>query len=66
MSVGESVFEVDLEAPEGAGPVVGLLPRSFGSEDGQVDELGRGLLVGEVAAGLDRLSDLAVAMLLVV
>ncbi len=29
----------------------------------RVDELGRGLLVGEVSAGLDRLADLAVQAL---
>src|SRR5215217_9292033 len=61
--VGQSVSEVDLEASEGAGPVVGLFPRSFGSQDGEVDQLGGGLFVGEVAAGLDRLADLAVEVL---
>jgi len=40
-----------------------LLPLSLGAEDREVDELGRGLLVGEVSAGLDALSDLAVEVL---
>ena len=31
-----------------------------GVDDGEVDELGGGLFVGEVPAGLDRLADLAV------
>jgi hypothetical protein len=35
----------------------------LGALDGEVDELGGGLFVGEVAAGLDRLSDLAVEVL---
>jgi hypothetical protein len=47
MSVGESVSEVDLEAAEGAGPVVGLAPFALGALDGEVDELGGGLFVGE-------------------
>src|SRR3954454_23909378 len=63
MSVGESVSEVDLEASEGGGPVVGLAPFAFGALDGEVDELGRGLFVGEAPAGLDALSDLAVEVL---
>jgi hypothetical protein len=42
LSVGESVSEVDLEPSEGAGPVVRFLPRSFGSEDGQVARRPRG------------------------
>ena len=63
MSVGQSVSEVDLEASEGAGPVVGLAPLAFGSLDGEVDEFGGGLFVGEVAARLDALSDLAVEVL---
>jgi hypothetical protein len=60
MSVGESVSEVDLEAAEGGGPVVGAPPLARGALDGEVDELGGGLFVGKVAAGLDALSDLAV------
>src|SRR4051794_27482351 len=63
MSVGESVSEVDLEAAERAGPVVGAAPLAFGALDGEVDGLGGGLLVGEVPAGLDCFSDLAVEVL---
>src|SRR3954462_6476228 len=63
MSVGESVSEVDLEAAQRAGPVVGAAPLAFGALDGEVDELGRGLFVGEVPAGLDALADLAVEVL---
>src|SRR3954462_6972407 len=63
MSVGESVSEVDLEAAEGAGPVVGAAPLALGALDGEVDELGGGLFVGEVPAGLDALADLAVEVL---
>jgi hypothetical protein len=68
VSVGESVSEVDLEASERGGPVVGAAPFAFGALDGEVDELGRGLFVGEVPAGLDALADLTVgvSMLLVV
>ena len=33
-SVGQSVSEVDLQASEGAGPVVGAFPGAFGAEDG--------------------------------
>src|SRR4051794_39603605 len=62
-SVGESVSEVDLEGSEGVGPAVGALPGRLGLEDGEVDELGGGLFVGEVPAGLDRLADLAVEVL---
>src|SRR4051794_35734800 len=57
--VGESVSEVDLEGSEGVWPAVGSLPGRLGSHDREVDELGGGLLVGEVSAGLDRLADLA-------
>lgn len=59
MSVGQSVCEVDLEASKCCGPVVGGPPFRFGSLDGEIDELGSGLLIREVAAGLDRRSDLA-------
>jgi hypothetical protein len=34
-----------------------------GAQDGEVDELGGGLFVGEVPAGLDRFADLAVEVL---
>jgi hypothetical protein len=61
--VRESVAEVDLEGCERVGPVVAGLPFRFGSLDGEVDELGGGLFVGVVAAGLDRLADLAVEVL---
>ena len=39
------------------------MPLGVGLDDRQVDQLGRGLLVGEVPAGLDRLADLAVQAL---
>src|SRR3954454_13053220 len=58
--VGESVSEVDLEGSEGVWPAVGALPGGLGADDREVDQLGGGLFVGEVAAGLDRLADLAV------
>src|SRR5579859_7006120 len=58
--VGDSVSEVDLERPEGGCPVHHSFPFDFGSHEREVDELGRGLLVGEVTAGLDRFADLAV------
>jgi hypothetical protein len=51
MSVGESVSEVDLEAAQGGGPVVGTAPLAFGALDGEVDELGGGLFVGGSARG---------------
>jgi hypothetical protein len=60
VSVGQSVSEVDLEASKCGGPVVGGPPFRFGPLNGEVDELGGGLLVGEVAAGLDRLAQLPV------
>src|SRR4029453_11929648 len=63
MSVGESVSEVDLEAAQRGGPVVGAAPFALGSLDGEVDQFGGGLFVGEVAAGLDALADLAVEVL---
>src|SRR5215212_10543238 len=61
--VGESVSEVDFEGSQGVGPAVGAFPGGLGLEDGEVDELGGGLFVGEVPAGLDRLADLAVEVL---
>jgi hypothetical protein len=60
VSVGQSVCEVDLECCECGCLGTGGPPFRFGSFDGEVDELGGGLFVGEVAAGLDRLADLAV------
>jgi hypothetical protein len=54
---------VDLEACAGGCPRAVALPLAFGSDDREVEELGGGLLVGEVAAGLDRLADLAVQAL---
>src|SRR4029453_18099503 len=63
MSVGESVSEVDLEAAQRGGPVVGAGPFALGLLDGEVDQFGGGLFVGEVAAGLDALADLAVEVL---
>src|SRR3954468_16863037 len=59
-SAGESVSEVDLEGGARRRPGAVLLPLGVGADDGEVDELGGGLFVGEVAAGLDRLADLAV------
>jgi hypothetical protein len=54
---------VDLEVSQRSGPLVGLLPFAFGALDGEVDELGGGLFVGDVAAGLDALADLAAEVL---
>jgi hypothetical protein len=54
VSVGESVSEVDLEGCERARPATHGPPLRFGAVDGEVDELGRGLFVGEVSAGLAR------------
>src|SRR3954471_4958883 len=62
-SVGKSVSEVDLEGAERGCPGVAATPGALGALDGQVDELGGGLFVGERAAGLDRLADLAVEAL---
>src|SRR4051812_50111613 len=59
-SAWESVSEVDLEGGAGCGPGAVALPFGVGLDDREVDELGGGLFVGEVAAGLDRLADLAV------
>src|SRR5204862_4863246 len=62
-SVGESVSEVDLEGAERCCPDVAAAPGALGALDGEVDELGGGLFVGERAAGLDRFADLAVEAL---
>src|SRR3954447_23862995 len=62
-SAWESVSEVDLEGGAGRGPGAVALPLGVGAHDCEVDELGGGLLVGEVSAGLDRLADLAVQAL---
>src|SRR4051812_20804723 len=58
-SAWESVSEVDLEGGAGRCPGAVALPFGVGAHDREVDELGRGLYVGEVPAGLDRLADLA-------
>src|SRR3954465_4368241 len=62
-SAWESVSEVDLEGGAGCCPGAVALPLGVGAHDREVDELGRGLFVGEVPAGLDRLADLAVQAL---
>src|SRR4051812_3808360 len=62
-SAWESVSEVDLEGGAGRCPGAVALPFGVGAHDREVDELGRGLFVGEVPAGLDRLADLAVQAL---
>src|SRR3954469_16365994 len=62
-SAWESVSEVDLEGGAGRCPGAVALPFGVGAHDREVDELGRGLFVGEVSAGLDRLADLAVQAL---
>ena len=59
-SAWESVSEVDLECCAGCCPGAVAPPLGVGFEDGEVDEFGGGLFVGEVSAGLDRLADLAV------
>src|SRR3954454_5784232 len=59
-SAWESVSEVDLEGGAGRCPGAVSLPFGVGLDDREVDELGRGLFVGEVPAGLDRFADLAV------
>jgi hypothetical protein len=61
--LGQSVSEVDFERDERGVPVVGLSPGLLGVDDREVDELAGGVFGGEVAAGLDRLSDLAVQRL---
>src|SRR5215208_4845551 len=58
--VGESVSEVNLQRGEAGRPGANRAPLGFGAFDREVDELGGGLFVGEVSAGLDRLADLAV------
>src|ERR671932_1796904 len=63
MSAGEAVSEVDLRGGAGRGPGAVALPFGVGAHDREVDELGGGLFVGEVSAGLDRLADLAVQAL---
>src|SRR3954467_1826374 len=60
---GVAVSEVDLQRGAWGAPGAVALPLGVGLDDGLVDQLGRGLLVGEVAAGLDRLADLAVQAL---
>jgi hypothetical protein len=60
MSVGDPVSKVDLERGESACPGAHGSPFGLGVFDREVDELGGGLLIGEVSAGLDRLADLAV------
>src|SRR3954454_745353 len=62
-SAWESVSEVDLEGGAGRGPCAVALPLGVGAHDREVDELGGGLLVGEVPTGLDRFADLAVQAL---
>jgi hypothetical protein len=62
-SAWESVSEVDLEGGAGRGPGAVASPFGVGFGDREVDELGGGLFVGEVPAGLDRLADLAVQAL---
>src|SRR3954453_3801927 len=62
-SAWESVSEVDFEGGARCGPRAVLLPLGVGAHDREVDELGGGLFVGEVPAGLDRLADLAVQAL---
>src|SRR3954449_10054767 len=62
-SAGESVSEVDLEGGAWRAPGAAALPLGVGLDDRQVDQLGRGLLVGEMPAGLDRLADLAMQAL---
>src|SRR5215218_6704906 len=62
-SAWESVFAVVVERGGGRGPGAVALPLGVRADDREVDELGGGLLVGEVSAGLDRLPDLAVQAL---
>ena len=57
---GVAVFEVDLQGGAWCAPGAAALPLGVGLDDRQVHQLGRGLLVGEVHAGLDRFADLAV------
>src|SRR4051812_32494552 len=51
---------MDLQGGAWRAPSAAALPLGVSLDDRQVDQLGRGLLVGERAAGLDRLADLAV------
>ncbi len=51
--------EVDLECQQDCGPVAGLGPGGDGVGEREVDQLAGGVLVGEVALGLDRLAQLA-------
>src|SRR5215210_7089407 len=60
---GVAVSEVDLQGGAWRVPGAVALPLGVGLDDRQVDQFGRGLLVGEVPAGLDRLADLAVQAL---
>src|SRR4051794_35365436 len=62
-SAWESVCEVDLERGARCCPGPVLLPLGVGAHQREVDELGGGLFVGEVPAGLDRFADLAVQAL---
>src|SRR5215203_1641214 len=62
-SAGESVSEVDLEGCAWCCPGAVALPLGVGSDQREVDQLGGGLFVGEVSAGLDGLADLAVQAL---
>src|SRR3954462_4320412 len=62
-SAGESVSEVDLEGCAWCCPGAVALPLGVSPDEGEVDQLGRGLFVGEVSAGLYRLADLAVQAL---
>jgi hypothetical protein len=54
---------VDLEGGAGGCPGAVGAPFAVGAFDREIDQLGRGLFVGEVPAGLDRLADLAVQRL---
>src|SRR4051795_5088844 len=62
-SAWESVSEVDFERGARRCPGAVAPPFGVGLDDGEVDELGGGLFVGEVPAGLDRFADLAVQAL---
>src|SRR5215217_7316243 len=62
-ATGTMVSEVVFEGSQGAGPAVEGRPGGAGAQDGEADQLGGGLFVGEVSAGLDRLADVAVEVL---
>src|SRR3954471_4423906 len=62
-SAWESVSEVDFERGARGCPGAVAPPFGVGALDGEVDEFGGGLFVGEVPAGLDRFADLAVQAL---